>query len=322
MSSWSVTIPFNPRATPRPNYRVGPRKKGKKEYGVITYYDTWYFNYLAAIDTYLKKYNLKNQDFYKVVNAQYGVIANIVFYIHPGNTITKISKIPCTNVPDIDNLLKAILDGIFTKEDRISDSRVVGVNALKLNELENPRTEITLSSLGDFDDTTMSPSETVIANVAERNKEQQLNWSVILPFSPKSAPRPSVNFSVSTDSKGKKVYKKHDYNDRSYTNYLLEINNYLTESNLYNDKFYKIGQSKNGIMSTFHFYCAVPKNQKKIRNIMKKTTPDIDNLLKAAMDGIFNGVNIDDRRIVGVQALKFNVLENAHTEVNLSPLGT
>ena len=67
MSSWSVTIPFNPRATPRPNYRVGPRKKGKKEYGVITYYDTWYFNYLAAIDTYLKKYNLKNQDFYAIL---------------------------------------------------------------------------------------------------------------------------------------------------------------------------------------------------------------------------------------------------------------
>lgn len=321
MSSWSITIPFNPRATPRPQYRVGRRRDSKKEYGVITYYEDWYSNYLYAIDTYLKKYNLKNDDFYKVANAKYGIIANIVFYIHPGDTISKINIIPRTSVPDIDNLLKAALDGIFPRKDNISDSRVVGVKALKLNDLENPRTEITLSGLGDFDET-MSSSEATIANIAERSKDHQLNWSVIFPFSPQSAPRPSVSFTRITDKDGNVKFKKHDYNNANYEKYLRKINNYLDENSLYDENFYKIGRSKNGIMSTFHFYCKVPKNQKVIRNIMKKTTPDIDNLLKAAMDGIFNEISIDDSRIVGVQALKFNAFEeDAHTEVNLSPLG-
>lgn len=320
MSSWSVTIPFNPRATPRPKYRVGRRRKSKSGYGVTTYYDDWYFNYLYAIDTYLKKHELKNRDFYKVANAKYGIIASIVFYIHPGNMISNLSRIPHTNVPDIDNLLKAILDGIFPRIGKISDSRVVGVNALKLNDLENPRTEITLSGLGDFDEA-MSSSEETIANSAERNKEHQLNWSVVLPFSPKSAPRPNIKFARIIDAKGNISYKKHDYNDASYEKYLNNINSYLKENNLYNKNFYKIGQSKNGIMATFHFYCKVPKNQKVLRSIMRKNVPDIDNLLKAAMDGIFNEISIDDSRIVGVQALKFNALEDAHTEVNLSPLG-
>ena len=53
-----------------------------------------------------------------------------------------------TTAPDIDNLIKATLDSIF-KGLKIKDSRIVMINAVKFQELENPRTEIILKGVGE-----------------------------------------------------------------------------------------------------------------------------------------------------------------------------
>ena len=38
------------------------------------------------------------------------------------------------------------------------------------------------------------------------------------------------------------------------------------------------------------------------------------------MDGIFNNISVDDSRVVGVQVLKFNEMENPRTEISMTGL--
>lgn len=146
MSEWNATIPFNPMPTPRPAF-------AHRKDMTITFYPNGYSEYLANIYKYLKDHNLYNDKFYKTVNAKYGVIAEVKFYLKAPKTQKTIKKITRTTAPDIDNLLKAILDGVFySKYIKEKDSRVVGVRAIKLVEMKDPRTEIKLIGLDGLED--------------------------------------------------------------------------------------------------------------------------------------------------------------------------
>lgn len=318
MSSWSVVFPFNPVPTPRPDFTIRDTKFGKK---VITYYPATYPAYLAAIQQYLKSKELYNDNLDKVTRAKYGVMVNVIFYIGIPKGITNLTKLTHTTKPDIDNLLKAVIDGIFNLL-KTNDSRVVGVKALKLKTIDKPRTDITLTGLDDTDDH-IKPTETILKvnSVLSKAKAEQLKWSVILPYNPVPTPRPMIKFTLMEKEKnGKKIYKKHTYNSQNYDEYLRKIDSYLMRNNLYNDELNEVTNADLGVVANINFYCKVPKNQKKIVRILKTTTPDIDNLLKACIDSIFNNIKADDSRVVGVQALKFNVLVKPRTEVTLTGL--
>jgi len=138
MSSWQATLPFNPVSTPRPNF------KSIKNKGVITYYPSWYTEYEEQVRDYLHESDLYNDDFYETIKSQYGVLAEVRFYIQIPKNQAQVGRLLRTTAPDIDNLLKALFDSIFFKELGIRDSRICGVNALKFNEKEYPRTDIKL----------------------------------------------------------------------------------------------------------------------------------------------------------------------------------
>lgn len=317
MTNWNAVFPFNPLPTPRPDFTVRDTKSGKK---VITYYKTEYKSYLAALHAYLSKQKLYNQDFKETVNSKYGVIANIVFYIGVPETVKHLNKIMHTVKGDIDNLIKAVLDGIFN-ELEIRDSRVVGVKAIKLNTVTNPRTEISLIGLDNH-----SLNRNIISKAdVEINKylsqKSNFQWRVTLPFAPVATPRPAYTFQqAGVDSMGKPKYQKHTYNIPTYNNYLKKVDNYLNTNHFYNSDLENVVNAEYGIIFNANFYCKVAKNQRIITKILKTTAPDIDNLLKAAMDGIFNNISTDDSRVVGVQILKFNEIENPRTEISMTGL--
>lgn len=320
MTSWSVTFPFNPSPTPRPDFTVRDTKVGKK---VITYYKADYQGYLAAMHSYLVKAQLYNEDFKKTVRAKYGVIANIIFYIGIPENVRNLTKIMHTAKSDIDNLLKAAMDGIFNGL-KIKDSRVVGVKALKINTPTDPRTEITLTGLDEMsvNESALSRTEAQIGKLLLTAKQEStINWQVVFPFAPLPTPRPAYTFKkIGIDASGKAKYRKYTYNSTSYDRYLNRMDEFLNENDLYNSQLQKVTEAENGVIISANFYCKVPKNQKRIVKILKTTAPDIDNLLKAAMDGIFNNLPVDDSRVVGVQALKFNEIDNPRTEITMTGL--
>ncbi|WP_415918638.1 RusA family crossover junction endodeoxyribonuclease [Staphylococcus warneri] len=49
----------------------------------------------------------------------------------------------------------------------------------------------------------------------------------------------------------------------------------------------------------------------------QKTAYEIDNLLKAALDGIFRGLEVKDSRVALVSMGKFQEMENPRTEIVL-----
>lgn len=319
MTKWSAVIPFNPVATPRPNWTVKDTKSGKK---VITYYKSEYKDYLESIKKQLIDDNLYDRNFNTVVNSEYGVIANIIFYIGVPDSVKRITKITHTYKPDIDNLIKAIFDGIFNGL-RVKDSRIVGVKALKIKTLEHPRTEISLMGLEDLqNEINAEPISREVDKVLTKVQEENVfNWTAVFPFAPMATPRPYITFrKVGVDINGKNKYKKHTYNSPKYEQYLHTMDEFLRDAGLYNEDLSKVVNSEYGVIAKVNFYCKVPKNQRVIRKIMKTTAPDIDNLLKAVLDGIFNNLVEDDSRVVGVQALKLNEIESPRTEITLSGL--
>ena len=323
MNSWSLVIPFNPQSAPRPSFtirNVTKTIKGRKvkKRTIIPYNETKYSNYLNAIYAYINKLGMYDDNFTHIINAKYGVIADIVFYISPGDHVKKVNKITYTNAPDIDNLIKASLDGIFNNL-TVRDSRVVGLRALKLNELDNPRTEITLSGLFDVDEDSSDHSQcdNALTIIDDKLAQSQIVWTTTFPFNPMATPRPVGRVDIDKRNRKKKA-KINSFNPTKYTNYLNSIKKYLMDNDLYNSKLKRVVSAKNGIIANMNFYCEVPKSQKNILKITKSTRPDIDNLMKAAIDGIFNNLKEDDSRIVGVQAFKFNVFaEQAHTDISL-----
>lgn len=317
MTSWNAVFPFNPLPTPRPDFTVRDTKFGKK---VITYYKTEYKSYLAALHSYLSKERLYNYDFEKTVNSKYGIIANIVFYIGVPESVKHINKLMHTAKGDIDNLIKAVLDGIFNGL-KIKDSRVVGVKAVKINTLTNPRTEINLTGLDDLSSNESATSKASIEINKYLLSTNKTEWQVVLPFAPLPTPRPAYTFKkIGVTNAGRPKYQKHTYNSPVYNEYLRKIDKYLNANHLYNSNLENVVNAEYGVIFNANFYCQVPKNQKRITKILKTTAPDIDNLLKAAMDGIFNNISVDDSRVVGVQVLKFNEMENPRTEISMTGL--
>jgi len=96
-----------------------------------------------------------------------------------------------------------------------------------------------------------------------------------------------------------------------------EVQKQLKEDQAINEDFFDIMQTPLGVKAEVYFYVQAPKSQKRINNIMRTTAPDIDNLVKAAFDSIFKGLEVKDSRIVMVSMAKFQTLENARTEITL-----
>lgn len=53
-------------------------------------------------------------------------------------------RIKKQQIPDLDNLLKALLDGLQKGELFHDDSQVIEIHALRFDNQENPRTEVTV----------------------------------------------------------------------------------------------------------------------------------------------------------------------------------
>lgn len=138
---WHFEVPIQPMATPRPSFRYD-----KKNNRAVTYYSDKYKDYMAKVQELLKEQELLNDDFYEVMASELGVRAEVYFYLKVPKGQKRINNIMRTSAPDIDNLLKAILDSIFKGLD-IKDSRIVMVQTAKFQVLDNPRTEITLRSV-------------------------------------------------------------------------------------------------------------------------------------------------------------------------------
>ncbi|HAQ9827301.1 TPA: RusA family crossover junction endodeoxyribonuclease, partial [Enterococcus faecium] len=66
----------------------------------------------------------------------------------------------------------------------------------------------------------------------------------------------------------------------------------------------------------------VRKDKKKLDSLMRTSQPDIDNLVKGTLDGIFNKeIGIKDSRVVGLIAFKYNTFEKSKTNVRLQEMG-
>ncbi|MCC9085866.1 RusA family crossover junction endodeoxyribonuclease [Enterococcus faecium] len=68
---------------------------------------------------------------------------------------------------------------------------------------------------------------------------------------------------------------------------MKKIKSFIEDQGLLDDEFYSIVNDPMGAIMEVDFYYQIPKSYKKVYNIMKTTAPDLDNLVKSAMDGIF-----------------------------------
>lgn len=139
---WRWTINLPPMATPRPQFRR--TEKGQ----TITYYHQAYVEYLDAIQEQLKKDEALNDTFFEILNTPLGVKAEILFFVQAPKSQKRLNKLTRTTAPDIDNLLKAVLDGIFKGLD-VKDSRIALVSMGKFQEMDNPRTEVLFRGISD-----------------------------------------------------------------------------------------------------------------------------------------------------------------------------
>lgn len=285
---WSVTLPFNPVATPRPSAK-------RTETGVTTYYTEKYNKYTENVYKYLEDNKLIDDDFYKTLDSDMGVIMEVDFFIKLRKDQKEVKSIMRTYAPDIDNLLKGAMDCVFNKSG-IKDSRIVGVIAFKYNTFKNPRTEIRLKKFSEV--------------IESKNmKKRHYSWGITLPFNPVATPRPSVK----RTEKGIITYYS-----KKYMNYKESIKEYIETQEMYNDDFFEVVKAPLGIIAEIDYYCQLPKNQKTIKKLMKISAPDIDNFVKGTLDSVFfHDLPVRDSRIVGLIAFKFNTLENPRTEIKM-----
>lgn len=136
---WHVVIPINPVATPRPSFR-------RVKQGTITFYSDKYKEYLDSISTYLQANNALDDKFFREVSAPLGAVASIDFFIQAPISQKRLNIITRTTAPDIDNLVKGVLDGIF-RDLKVRDSRIVGLNTMKYTTLDNPRIEVAIRGI-------------------------------------------------------------------------------------------------------------------------------------------------------------------------------
>src|SRR5699024_1371666 len=134
-------------------------------------------------------------------------------------------------------------------------------------------------------------------------------WKYTIEITPMATPRPEF--------KRTKNGKNITYYPQKYTDYMEAVQEQLRKDQAINKNFFEIMQTPLGVKAEVYFYVQAPKSQKRINNIMRTTAPDIDNLVKAAFDSIFKGLEVKDSRIVMVTMAKFQTLENARTEITL-----
>lgn len=138
-------------------------------------------------------------------------------------------------------------------------------------------------------------------------------WTVTLPFAPVATPRPDFHYIP-------QLKKSTAYYPKFYTDYLRDVDNFLTENGLRDDDFHSLLDATGGVIAEMTFFCPIPASTKKVTILTKKTRPDIDNLVKAAMDGIFNEIKEDDSRVIRVTGTKvFAVDGKPRTEIVFSP---
>ncbi|EKR9302814.1 RusA family crossover junction endodeoxyribonuclease [Enterococcus faecalis] len=287
---WTAEIPFNPIATPRPSFR----KIGKDN--VTAYYPSSYKEYQKKVSDYLLENRLLDESFYETIKSELGVIMEVDFFLKIPKNQNQVHRIFRTTAPDIDNLLKCIMDCLFqdTKE---RDSRVVGVVAFKHNTKQKPRTIVRLKSANDFSDQ------------EQNGLIDEDNWQIVIPMNPKATPRPSVKMLP-----GKTI----TYYGNDYKEYLLDLQNHIEKEGMYNSTFYDVAKAEFGVIAEIDYYCKIPKNQKNAKRILKTTAPDIDNYVKATLDGLFNkDTGLKDSRVVGLIAFKFNTAKHPRTEIRL-----
>lgn len=132
-------------------------------------------------------------------------------------------------------------------------------------------------------------------------------WKYTIDIPPMGTPRPRHRFLEN----GQKI----TYYDQSYVDYLDGVQERLKRDGALDETFYEVVNTPLGVKAEIIFYCQAPKSQKRIKKLTKTTAPDIDNLLKAALDSIFKGLEVKDSRVTMVTMGKFQVLENPRTEI-------
>ncbi|MCO4365764.1 RusA family crossover junction endodeoxyribonuclease [Staphylococcus agnetis] len=134
-------------------------------------------------------------------------------------------------------------------------------------------------------------------------------WRFTIDLPPMGTPRPNHRFVEG----GKTI----TYYPQKYVEYMDAVQAQLKRENGINEQFFEVMNTPLGVKAEVAFYVQAPKSQKKLKNLMRTTAPDIDNLLKAAMDSIFKGLKVKDSRITMVSMAKFQEMENPRTEIVL-----
>lgn len=132
-------------------------------------------------------------------------------------------------------------------------------------------------------------------------------WRYTINIPPMGTPRPRHRFL----DNGQKI----TYYDQSYVNYMDSVQEQLKRDEALDDNFFEVINTPLGVKAEIIFYLQAPKSQKRIKQLTRTTAPDIDNLLKAALDSVFKGLDIKDSRVVMVSMAKFQELDNPRTEI-------
>lgn len=204
-----------------------------------------------------------------------------------------------TTAPDLDNLIKCVMDSIFNIS-QVRDSHVTGLVAFKYNVAKNPRTEVRIKRYSEFE-----WDETV--------EYQHYDWKAKFNFKPIATPRPKakiINSGIIT------------YYPKEYSDYLEEIKNTLKDQGLVNDDLRSVMQAPMGVIAQIDYFYQVRKDRRELNSPMRIEQPDIDNLIKGTLDGIFNKENsVKDSRVVGLIAFKYNTFDESKTEIRLQGMG-
>lgn len=132
-------------------------------------------------------------------------------------------------------------------------------------------------------------------------------WRYTINIPPMGTPRPRHKFL----DDGRKI----TYYDQSYIDYMNSVQEQLKRDGALNDNFFDVIHTYLGVKAEIIFYCQAPKTQKRLNKLTKTTAPDIDNLLKAALDSIFKGLDEKDSCVSMVTMAKFQEMNNPRTEI-------
>jgi len=143
----------------------------------------------------------------------------------------------------------------------------------------------------------------------EKECKHLSEWKYIIELPPMATPRPQ--------SRRLKDGRTITYYSTQYTEYMYNVQKMLVEDGAYNENFYNVLNAEMGVRAEIIFYVQAPKSQKKIKNVMRTSAPDIDNLVKACLDSIFRGLDVKDSRVCMLATAKFQELHRPRTEIRL-----